>query len=618
MAGGSEELSIIVRMRDFATRQFQTLSGTIGRWAQTGIQKVGQFAASFLSFRGIIATFASIWAGMKIVDEIAHIENMDIAFANLTKGVGGASAVMKAMQDATHGATCEVELMEAANRAILLGVGKTAKEFGELAGLARRLGAAVGVGTIEAFDALTNSMARQNARALISIGLVVSAEEANKKYAAALGVDVKELNEVQKKQAFTNAVFETAKKKVRDLGEDTLSLSDRWGQFKESIMDIAQSLMRSAIPTLKIFFADMSKWINASRPIIMNLLADVAEDVAKVADLINPTLQKVGALFLVLQYHWNRGFIPEDVERKTTKSTTAVGRALRELANDIRLSASNSKNDLEDMGRALDLFYGYTTEKKMDISEVPLMDSPEQHRLRMQTVEDLKSEKEIFLGINKAVEQEDRHMAHLIKEWEEKRDVMGSVKNAFVELRAQSEEWGAAMYEGIMATTQAIGSGLADGIIAIGENFRNAGKAVKEMTVSILKDLAKIWLQLVMIKAVQAGMGALSGFFGGGSQILEMPVGMQMPHLQHGGRARRGGAFVVGEAGPEIVSLPRGAMVTPNSAIGGTTVTVNYAPQFANPAAEGDFLRTRRNKETIKSIVAEAMRESVGFREAMS
>jgi hypothetical protein len=55
--------------------------------------------------------------------------------------------------------------------------------------------------------------------------------------------------------------------------------------------------------------------------------------------------------------------------------------------------------------------------------------------------------------------------------------------------------------------------------------------------------------------------------FGGGT------IGFQnIPYLAKGGDITRGGAAVVGDAGPEVVSLPRGARVTPLKQAGGATV----------------------------------------------
>ena len=50
-----------------------------------------------------------------------------------------------------------------------------------------------------------------------------------------------------------------------------------------------------------------------------------------------------------------------------------------------------------------------------------------------------------------------------------------------------------------------------------------------------------------------------------------------IPGLAHGGAVTRGGAAIVGERGPEMVSLPAGAVVSPISRSTSFNVTANYS-----------------------------------------
>jgi hypothetical protein len=43
-----------------------------------------------------------------------------------------------------------------------------------------------------------------------------------------------------------------------------------------------------------------------------------------------------------------------------------------------------------------------------------------------------------------------------------------------------------------------------------------------------------------------------------------------VPGMQAGGTVQHGGTVLVGEAGPELVNLPSGSQVIPNSQLGGT------------------------------------------------
>ena len=74
-------------------------------------------------------------------------------------------------------------------------------------------------------------------------------------------------------------------------------------------------------------------------------------------------------------------------------------------------------------------------------------------------------------------------------------------------------------------------------------------------------------------------VGTFGGFTVGTPNIPEIPM------LQRGVRNFRGGAAIVGEAGPELVSLPRGSNVTPNGGMG-STVNINF---YGDVLTSADF-----------------------------
>lgn len=79
-----------------------------------------------------------------------------------------------------------------------------------------------------------------------------------------------------------------------------------------------------------------------------------------------------------------------------------------------------------------------------------------------------------------------------------------------------------------------------------------------------------------------------------GLNLLEAVTPIDIPLLAHGGDVTRGGMAVVGERGPEVVSLPAGASVTPN--VSNTTnfnVAANY-PNRQDPATITQDLQTMR------------------------
>jgi len=81
--------------------------------------------------------------------------------------------------------------------------------------------------------------------------------------------------------------------------------------------------------------------------------------------------------------------------------------------------------------------------------------------------------------------------------------------------------------------------------------------------------IGKVNALIAMINRVASAGASVLGL----KNVFQIP---QVPMLAKGGTIMSSGSAIVGEAGPELVNLPRGATVTPLGA-GGITININYA-----------------------------------------
>lgn len=132
-----------------------------------------------------------------------------------------------------------------------------------------------------------------------------------------------------------------------------------------------------------------------------------------------------------------------------------------------------------------------------------------------------------------------------------------------------------------------------DSIVDAINGTKSLKDAFRDMTVSILNDLAKILIK----KAI---LGPIAGALGGGGGLLGGLLG-----FADGTSFAPGGPAIVGERGPEIVNLPRGATVTPNHALGGA-VTVNGGNTVINISGNAD-------DSTVEKVRAELARRDAEF-----
>ena len=78
---------------------------------------------------------------------------------------------------------------------------------------------------------------------------------------------------------------------------------------------------------------------------------------------------------------------------------------------------------------------------------------------------------------------------------------------------------------------------------------------------------------------------------------------IRIPGLQEGGTIRRGGSAIVGERGPELVTLPRGATVTPNGQAGGNVFNISVS---ANTRSDGRAI-AREVRREIRQLKLEGV-----------
>lgn len=124
-------------------------------------------------------------------------------------------------------------------------------------------------------------------------------------------------------------------------------------------------------------------------------------------------------------------------------------------------------------------------------------------------------------------------------------------------------------------------------------NFSSAFSSLKEGFRDALNGIIRLWNNL------EFGIPGLPGRFKKYFDGVKIST-PNIPYLAEGGTIRRPGTVLVGEAGPEYLTLPRGARVTPLDKAGGNTynVTVN-ASQPVDTVAFMRSLRTAARMGTV-------------------
>ena len=171
----------------------------------------------------------------------AQVDTLNSSFKLMAEKRGADSvAVMNEMSKAAGGLMSQTQLLITANRSMALGI--PIDKMGELIEVSRKAARVLGTDVGFMVESLSVGLGRQSRLMLDNLGIILSVEEANKKYAASIGKTVKALTDQERRMAFINTGLEKAAETFSniDLSVDSASdslqqLETQWQRMKEGM-----------------------------------------------------------------------------------------------------------------------------------------------------------------------------------------------------------------------------------------------------------------------------------------------------------------------------------------------------------------------------------------------
>jgi hypothetical protein len=224
----SQILELIVRAKD----QASSVLTSVGRSAE---QLGGKMR--------LLGEAASVAGGVLIADLVRNttafaqeslrlggqLDTLTRSFTTLAAASGGNVASLEELRDATQGTVADVDLLKAANQALLLGL--PTEELDELMGSAVKLGHAMGIDSLHAVESLTTGLGRQSKLILDNLGIVFQASDAYDWYAAQIGKSSRELTESEKRLGWQKYAMMLIAEKADALGDSVSGVQvaqERW------------------------------------------------------------------------------------------------------------------------------------------------------------------------------------------------------------------------------------------------------------------------------------------------------------------------------------------------------------------------------------------------------
>lgn len=186
-----------------------------------------------------VAATAAAGAVKDLAERGSQVAGVEKAFRALADAP---DELLEKTQIASKGLVTNFDIMQAANKGLLLGLPITADEMGKLTNTAIVLGEAMNVGPGQALQDLITGLGRGSAAILDNLGITIKAEDAYKKYAASLNKTAEELTAAEKKIAIYRAALEAADESTakigavqEDAGKAITQVSVAWQNLRDEV-----------------------------------------------------------------------------------------------------------------------------------------------------------------------------------------------------------------------------------------------------------------------------------------------------------------------------------------------------------------------------------------------
>ncbi|MFQ6609315.1 MAG: hypothetical protein ACE5D7_00805, partial [Fidelibacterota bacterium] len=205
---------------------------------------------------GLAAGFATMQTAMKAWDTAKMAAKAEVVESKFRRLIDQPDKFLTNMKKASAGTISELELMQKANAAALLGL--PLDRFDDMMKIARNAAQATGESMDFMLNSIVTGIGRQSKLMIDNLGIIVSAGEANEKYAAQLGKSASALTDLERKQAFANEVIEKGLANVEKAGGVSATSADAYDRLGASAKNLAEAVGEKLNPVISTMAAGLA------------------------------------------------------------------------------------------------------------------------------------------------------------------------------------------------------------------------------------------------------------------------------------------------------------------------------------------------------------------------
>lgn len=221
--GLKSTLKTVVNGFRFAGESAKFLAGQMGLTRKA----ISGFASGFKNILGTMRDmnqaielikkgFRALGAALQFVKAGAILRQQELALDSLAKKYGTtADVIVKETKRASGGILKTSDAISQASRALTLGL--KPDDVVKFSKIARAASKSMGQDFNQMFESITVGVARQSKLWLDNLGIIISVDDANKRYAESVGKLAKDLTDLERRQAFTNEAIRQGNIIVEDM-----------------------------------------------------------------------------------------------------------------------------------------------------------------------------------------------------------------------------------------------------------------------------------------------------------------------------------------------------------------------------------------------------------------
>ena len=280
----------------------------IGRLASSSISSLAGLAESAIG-RGLrfawrefetagklaIVTTAGLFANS--VRLAMKAEPIAEGFKNLVSAneLGNETVVLNQLRQAAKGTASDLDIMQSANKALMLGAAKSTEELKLLIEGGRRLGAVMGLDAVEGIERLATGIGRQSAKILDDIGINLKASEVYENYARSVKTTVGHLSDEEKQVAYVSAAYAALKKHLEDQGDEQETANMGVSRAVAAFENLSEHFGKRFLPALGQVANRWAAFIDNLKPAEIEKAFTAAS--TGVSDVVKNTSGRLGQMF---------------------------------------------------------------------------------------------------------------------------------------------------------------------------------------------------------------------------------------------------------------------------------------------------------------------------------